>query len=233
MKKKVFNLDTVKKILIVLVGLTLGLPFVSDTCFADEDTEEEHQVIVSLGDSYSSGEGIEPFYDQYDEDGNENHVSKKVKSKDWLAHRSKKAWPGMLSLPSVDGSMAEHRDDNWFFVATSGAETKHMNDPFLKPYRKKVDDKEYVDNESDDISIPGQLSIFENEDCRRADYVTLTLGGNDVGFSDIVKACVMGCNYLEPNGLNKKLKEALEHFDNDWYDGEEKKEAIHKTREYI
>ena len=40
------------------------------------------RIMVSLGDSYSSGEGIEPFYGQNDA------VSQKVQNQDWLAHRS-------------------------------------------------------------------------------------------------------------------------------------------------
>ncbi len=43
--------------------------------------------MVSLGDSYSSGEGIEPFY------GQNEPTADKVKNQDWLAHRSEKVGP--------------------------------------------------------------------------------------------------------------------------------------------
>ena len=43
--------------------------------------------MVSLGDSYSSGEGIEPFY------GQNESTADKVKNQDWLAHRSEKVGP--------------------------------------------------------------------------------------------------------------------------------------------
>ena len=45
----------------------------------------EGKVIVSLGDSYSSGEGIEPFY------GQEEEMEVKCQNPDWLAHRSEKS----------------------------------------------------------------------------------------------------------------------------------------------
>ena len=83
--------------------------------YAAETTKT--RVIVSMGDSYSAGEGITPFFDQ------ELKLSDKVKSQNWLAHRSKKAWSGMLTLNGVEGEMSEHYDENWYFVAASGAVT--------------------------------------------------------------------------------------------------------------
>lgn len=50
-------------------------------------------VVVSLGDSYSSGEGVEPFYGQ---DKN------RTKDQNWLAHRSTKSWPSMLSIKGMN-----------------------------------------------------------------------------------------------------------------------------------
>ncbi|SEG39521.1 hypothetical protein SAMN04487934_12313 [Eubacterium ruminantium] len=77
------------------------------------------RIIVSLGDSYSSGEGIEPFYGQYDVNGKALPFSKKVKNDDWLAHRSMYAWSGMLKLLGVDRTMADNKETNWFFAAAS------------------------------------------------------------------------------------------------------------------
>ena len=86
--------------------------------FATETLSKSDRVIVSLGDSYSSGEGIEPFYGQ-----NEKDLSKKVKNLDWLAHRSENSWSGMLTLPGVNGTMAKNRGIHWYFAAVSGATT--------------------------------------------------------------------------------------------------------------
>ncbi len=73
-----------------------------------ETATEGSRVMVSLGDSYSSGEGIEPFY------GQNESTADKVKNQDWLAHRSEKSWPGRLTLEGVNGSMSQNRNDNWF-----------------------------------------------------------------------------------------------------------------------
>ena len=61
-------------------------------------TEAEERVIVSLGDSYSSGEGIEPLYGQLDKNGKKRVITERVENPDWMAHRSTKAWAGMLTL---------------------------------------------------------------------------------------------------------------------------------------
>ena len=162
---------------------------------------EPSKVIVSLGDSYSSGEGIEPFYDQ----GASNE--QKIANQDWLAHRSQNSWPGMLTLPAVDGSMAKHRGENWFFVAASGAETRHM----LNGQNKKYDfwnDLSFAKS----VDLHGQLEVFKSMGNKKADYVTLTLGGNDMGFADIVTSAVTGSTYLNTSGLADKLNNTWEKF---------------------
>ena len=68
-------------------------------------------VIVSMGDSYSAGEGIQPFYGSRYAEGWE--------LKDWLAHRSQSSWSGQLTLPNV-GSMSfskypESENPHWYF----------------------------------------------------------------------------------------------------------------------
>lgn len=85
-------------------------------------------VVVSLGDSYSAGEGIQPYYGQYE--------SEKFTNEDWIAHRSTLAWPGLLKFNGVqlntvkalnpcvtDGlhSTSGSEDGSWYFAAVSGA----------------------------------------------------------------------------------------------------------------
>ena len=111
------------------------------------EEENKQKIMVSLGDSYSSGEGIEPFY------GQNEKISKKVNNPDWLAHRSEKAWSGMLSLSTVNGVMSENRNKNWFFVAASGATTQNIRYNFLKEYDKSGYKGSY--------SLAPQLAIFD------------------------------------------------------------------------
>ena len=57
-------------------------------------------VIVSLGDSYSAGEGNEPFFGQNSDD--------KHKNPDWVAHRSEKAWSGRLTIDTSEQHINGH-----------------------------------------------------------------------------------------------------------------------------
>lgn len=88
-------------------------------------------VVVSLGDSYSSGEGIQPYFDQYKEN------IYKYTSEDWIAHRSTLAWPGLLTFNGVQANTVRATNLNvsnanlhpaqgiangsWYFAAVSGA----------------------------------------------------------------------------------------------------------------
>lgn len=157
-------------------------------------------VIVSLGDSYSSGEGNPPFY------GQKKELSTRVADLDWLAHRSENSWSGMLRLPSLDKSMSEYKGKNWFFVASSGATTEDMLNSQRKNYRKIGLQYEYYGSED----LEPQLDVFKNMGDLSADYVTLTLGGNDAGFSSIVTAAASNISYLD---RSNKLEKALDKID--------------------
>ena len=152
----------------------------------------EGPVIVSLGDSYSSGEGIEPFY------GQDAEFAVRCADQDWLAHRSEKSWPGMLTLPGVDGPMRDHRGENWFFVAASGALTDHL---FLLTEEEKAagitaqQEKPYSrEGISGTAMLDPQMDVFDELDRLglKADYVTVSIGGNDIGFRQIVTLSMMG-----------------------------------------
>ena len=155
---------------------------------------EDKRIIVALGDSYSSGEGIEPFF------GQEQETALKVQDEDWLAHRSALCWSGQLTLPGVSGTMAEHRGENWFFVAASGAETVHMDNSFVKSYT-------LADAQGSKALAP-QLSVFDGIAPGTVDYVTLTLGGNDAGFSSII-TCAAGFGDTD---LTTKLEQVWAHY---------------------
>ena len=159
-------------------------------------------IMVSMGDSYSAGEGIEPFYGQDKpvtdtEDG-------KVNDPDWLAHRSEKSWPGRLTVPGITGTMKDYKKDpktgsnadvQWYFVASSGAVTSHFQNSQKKKLRvKKLWGKNVVST-----SVRPQLEVFDKIDADKVDYVTMTIGGNDVGFADIIYTA-----YTQSAALHKK-----------------------------
>lgn len=188
----------IKKDLIQLLSVLLCMIFIFNIVPlipSYAETDDGTTIVVSMGDSYSSGEGIPPFYgarEEYGLNGNKN------KDDDWLAHRSKGSWPGMLTFkgmpkgkslkdyrkyPSDIDSNNLNADFNWFFVASSGAETKHISNKQTKKHDKygKVE-KEELDPQINVLSTLGE----------KVDYVTITIGGNDVGFADIIITAAAG-----------------------------------------
>ncbi len=159
-------------------------------------SHEKSTVIVSLGDSFSSGEGIPPFY------GQDDTLENKVNNHDWLSHRSKKCWPGQLTLPGVSGKMSENRNTNWYFVATAGATTEHLTKSFRKDY--------HVSGQIGYQEIPPQLDIFKKLGEKKADYVTITIGGNDADFQNLVTDSVAAT--LNPEVLDIRLTMVWEEF---------------------
>ena len=61
--------------------------------------------------------------------------------------------------------------------------------------------------------LPKQLDVFNNIN-GGVDYVTMTIGGNDVGFADIITECATGSTYLGTSNLNKKLNKIWDNMDN-------------------
>lgn len=182
---------------------------------ATEVSTNNVPIIVSMGDSFSSGEGIEPFYGE-----DEFWIADKVRNEDWLAHRSKKSWGGMLTLPSVSGPMVQHRnteveasDTNWFFTAVSGATTEHIS--------KKKQLKSYWHNliHKGDVYLPLQIDIFDEVEKtigkNETDYVTMTLGGNDAGFSDIIMEACINNPFTSPNKLTDMINQTWDRFKED------------------
>ncbi len=182
-----------RKLLCGLLSAALLITAAVPASAADTKTAKDTRIIVSLGDSYSAGEGIPPF-------GNSKTDKKKVKDPDWLAHRSNLAWGGQLTLKGVDGTMADHRGTNWFFAAASGAETMHINGKFKKAYN--------YNGLQGSKSLAPQIDIFKEITPGDVDYVTLTLGGNDVGFVDIMTTALTNAKKLD-----QKLESVWEEYE--------------------
>ena len=196
--------NRIKNFICILIILFL-LPVNSSFVIAENDEAESDRIIVSMGDSYSAGEGIDNFYD-YD-----LPLERKIKSQDWLAHRSQESWGGRLTLPGVDGRMKDKRNEHWFFVAASGAETKDISGKQEKKYRKvKNLIEDYVGVEY----LDAQIDVFSklNKLNKKADYVTLTIGGNDIGFADIITTAVSPHPFLNKGAIADKLSNAWDKF---------------------
>lgn len=206
----------------LLLAISMIISCVPLPVFADDAADPNDPiVIVSLGDSFSSGEGIEPFY------GQEKAWTDRVVDKDWLAHRSTKSWPSLLEIKYPDGSssgtMSNYKvtdtvpsqEYKWYFAAVSGAVTSNINyidenaDPSQHKYyhKKEVRKKEVYNDELRTEWLPPQLEIFntisEND---AVDYVTLTIGGNDVKFTQIIVDVATSVPFIY-NPLDKQLED--------------------------
>lgn len=215
MRRNIMQLKS--KLVSVLLAIIFIIPNFPVNVYA-ENNNSDPVIVVSLGDSYSSGEGIEPFY------GQEKPLDEKVKDVNWLAHRSQKSWPSLLKISGMDKgdvignynveTAGESSEYQWYFVAASGAETKHFSKEMQrKEYVKKYGSSaapEYIYGYKD---LPEQLDIF-NKISGEVDYVTLTIGGNDVGFADIIKECATCSTYLGSKSLEEKMDKLWTDFTN-------------------
>lgn len=129
--------------------------------------------VVGLGDSFSSGEGAGDYAAWSDHDGDDSDTRN-------ACHQSKDAWIRKLSLPSSGSPTIGSRESSiassldFHFLACSAAETKH-----LLPSNQ---------------SGSGQYGLVSQLDAGYLDenttLVTLSVGGNDLRFGDIVLGCV-------------------------------------------
>lgn len=165
-----------------------------------------------MGDSYSSGEGIEPFY------GQEKDLEDKVKDEDWLAHRSEKSWPGLLTLHDLDGKMADYKDTYWYFKAISGATTDNLKYKITKEYDKGGslipigNIIKRFGNTKGEVNLSPELDVFDELGDNAADFITITIGGNDVDFTGIIKKCMLEISFININGLNEKFRKTWDDF---------------------
>lgn len=108
-------------------------------------------------------------------------------------HRSKKAWPVLADLDARLSIKIPASDEGSGFAACSGARTTEI--------RSDVPDESRKDNH------PVQVSRLKSLDGVKR--VVISIGGNDVGFSDQLKACIYGkCSDREAE-TNRLLRNAL------------------------
>ncbi len=205
--------------LLCLAVLLSGAPCIAQGAAAADD---DPCIVVSLGDSYASGEGNEDFYGQEIKDIRQRRENRQA-WEDWLAHRSTLAWSGQLRLndPATGRSVSMTRGKNWFFAAASGAETENIvrtrynPDPTKQIHpgeQKKVYDRDGV---SGTYYLPGQLNIFYDGTLGKysredVDYVTVSIGGNDVGFVEVLKLAAF--RGIFSSELYDNIDAKLKHF---------------------
>ena len=224
MKKQRHNhitlaLELIAVILAAVLMLGIGAP-----AFAAEGNEGEQNsepIMVSLGDSYSAGEGIEPYYYSRNAD--------RYQQPDWLAHRSRFSWPGRLKLTDSNGqrlimwqnkafynektkSYASYNKNNWYFVASSGAVTGSLRGTQNKSFDCYIETGSFEDGGS--VTLDSQLKVFESIEPGTTDYVTMTMGGNDAHFADVFVYAAFNCSFININGMDDYLGSIWDEFYN-------------------
>jgi putative cell wall-binding protein len=154
-------------------------------------------IVVSMGDSFSSGEGASSFDGaDYFRDSDTHGGDPQLRN---ACHRSRQAWSRKASVgatPTPIGVRADTWDPSldYHMTACSSAETEN-----LLP-------------ESGPLNAAGELNRGQYHELTQLDQgyldenttlVTLSVGGNDAGFADIIKTCIEAFVLLE---LCKSLK---------------------------
>lgn len=151
MKHQIYRALSV--LLALALAVALPLPALTEADASQDESwyytivQDHVPTVVSMGDSYSSGEGARRYFSQ------DEPIEDRVRDQDWLAHRGETAWSGLLTFRDENGrtvplntmrydkeSSNGKPDDNarWFFVASSGAVTSDFLNKQGKAYSVRV-----------------------------------------------------------------------------------------------
>lgn len=149
---------------------------------------------VALGDSFSAGEGIEPFFEP---------------PRTNRCHRSKLAYPRLVELPGSPNTIYDLAQDpaanvEWGFQACSTATTVNVlyeGVPNGDPLAQLDLDRSLDTGNANDLPVDSGT-----------DLVTITIGGNDLRFLDVLKFCSRSGNcttaLFEGQTLDQFLRDA-------------------------
>ena len=193
-------------------------------------SDESKLDYLALGDSYSSGEGdVEKndFGHKYYRDYTDNEEQKKTGQPREKCHISTRSYPYLLARGM---ELALDNPRQWNTVACSGATTwdakmqssdkyegqgkgaRNDNSPRLRGF-----DTHALKLQAINEMIPGRQKQLEFVKLYKPRVITLTMGGNDIGFGDKIKTCVMAadtCKFAQSQGRTQLAKEILDQFDN-------------------
>lgn len=180
----------------------LVLLILSFVCHTEAFADEDSPCVVSLGDSYSSGEGNSPYY------GNGAPVVRDSNPV-WLAHRSKISWPGRLKVGDSK-SLSEYANSTWYFCACSGAVASNVY-----ATEKEKTGQSLFGEPSQTVNVPVQIkeALSSGASYGNVDYVTLTIGGNDMNFAGIISSLAIQNGFINRNYLKDKLNDVWGKYD--------------------
>jgi hypothetical protein len=157
--------------------------------------------VVALGDSYSSGEGASAaggadYYRSSDNNGPRNGGTNVFNN---ACHRSTQAWSRKAFLPGDPNTPVGQRadtfraDTDYHLLACSGAVVSNITSN--------------VQRTNGQFGELGQIDKGYLDD--NTTLVTLSVGGNDIGFADIISTCVTQsqCRHVVASGGSQTLEE--------------------------
>ncbi|MER6316589.1 Ku protein [Streptomyces sp. NPDC001581] len=135
-------------------------------------TDKPRHQVVAMGDSFSSGEGASEGNADYSPET--NYRDKQNEATRNACHRSTKAWSRQATAPGFSASIGELEDSynqamDYHLIACSGARTYNID--------------RYPEN--------GELSQIQKGYLdQNTTLVTISIGGNDSRFTDVITACM-------------------------------------------
>jgi hypothetical protein len=134
---------------------------------------------LALGDSYISGEGALSY-----REGTDTAINQ--------CHQSLVSYPNLLGIQQA----------SFASVACSGAKVHNVTKPTPKNqniYQVKGDPTEGVQELAKQSYMPGYILQREFVSANNPEAVTISIGGNDVGFGRILEKCVHPTKHLQDN----------------------------------
>lgn len=131
------------------------------------------RAIAALGDSFISGEGAKSFFDGTNDEGRNE------------CRRAPTAYAAELADPQHQGRAADKIPDRLVFIACSGAKATHINESTQYP-------EEPGGTRGAQTQIEQLVAVKDD-----IDFVLLSIGGNDAGFGEIGRTCVLPGNCAE------------------------------------
>lgn len=145
-------------------GLAMDYP--RGAILGQKPTTPQVRNYVALGDSYSSGEGVEPFENGTDTPSDKDNYN--------ACHRSASSYARLLAADASLNLKVQR------FIACSGAKTPQITGPWPQKGPNNKDGR--------NLNEPAQAS--ESVLKPTTDIVTLTIGGNDADFGGLATRCL-------------------------------------------
>lgn len=176
---------------------------------------------LALGDSYSSGEGdteVDKFGYKYYRSWTDNEENKGRGIPREKCHISTRSYPYLLAK-SMD--LALDNPKSWDTVACSGAKIWDIKEQASSIYEGQ--EKQLIGFDMNNLKtkalnefIPGRQKQIEFVKKYKPKVITLTMGGNDIGFADKIKKCLFfpkTCEYAMDESRSLLASEIKDQFD--------------------